>query len=40
MKLEQQLPFYTLLEGKNKFPAKAYQKFKFLLKGEFGLILQ
>jgi hypothetical protein len=37
IKLGQQLLFYTLLEGKIKFPAKVDQKFKFLSKVEFGL---
>jgi hypothetical protein len=37
MKLGQQLPFYTLLKVKIKFPAKADKKFEFLLKVEFGL---
>jgi hypothetical protein len=37
MKLGQQLPVYTLLQEKIKFPAKADQKFEFLLKVEFEL---
>jgi hypothetical protein len=41
MKLGQQLSFLQLIERKkNKFPAKADQKFEFLFKVEFGLISQ
>jgi hypothetical protein len=39
MKLDQQLPFYTLFEGKINYQ-KRDQKFEFLLKVEFRLISQ
>jgi hypothetical protein len=29
VKFGQQAPYYTLLQGKNKFPAKGDQKFEF-----------
>jgi hypothetical protein len=32
--------FLHLIAGNNKFPAKADQKFEFILKLEFGLISQ
>jgi hypothetical protein len=39
MKLDQQLPFYTLFEGKINYQ-KQDKKFEFLLKVEFRLISQ
>jgi hypothetical protein len=38
MKLDQQLPLYTLLKGKNKFQANMGQEFEIPLKAECGLI--